>query len=101
MNGRGGIDGTIGMDPTSMGTSEIPRIPVRTEVGQSGPPTRIADLPSVRHLGSESTSLIARTAVELTPTAERTPTLVPRPPPMTFCCMMMASILVSNAKKIA
>lgn len=89
---------STGREPMIMGSSEMPSTPVSTEVGQSGPPTRMQTLPSVSGRGSLRMRRMVRMVVELTPTIERTETFAPSTPPIAFCCMAMASSLVRKAK---
>mmetsp|Transcript_19322 Transcript_19322/g.41131 ORF Transcript_19322/g.41131 Transcript_19322/m.41131 type:complete len:341 (+) Transcript_19322:586-1608(+) len=80
---------STGTEPRSICGSESPMMPVATEVGQSGPPTRIMLLSAVIP-GRCSTTRIERITLEFIPHAARIATRWPRRRPMTSCCMAIA-----------
>mmetsp|Transcript_32761 Transcript_32761/g.80277 ORF Transcript_32761/g.80277 Transcript_32761/m.80277 type:complete len:330 (+) Transcript_32761:362-1351(+) len=86
-----------GSEPISMRHSERRRMPVSTDVGQSGPPTSMATLLGVSRPGAVSILRMLRMSSELTPTALRTPTKRLMSWPISFCCMAIASSFMANA----
>mmetsp|Transcript_25884 Transcript_25884/g.66943 ORF Transcript_25884/g.66943 Transcript_25884/m.66943 type:complete len:263 (+) Transcript_25884:175-963(+) len=89
---------------TTISTGDVPsiicssgsfRMPVVTEVGQSGPPTRMHTLgrPSP---GCSRILRMERIVSEFTPMKERTAILLPMSSPISFCWIMSASSLSPN-----
>ena len=89
-----------GVVPSTMGASRWPRMPMSTEVGQSGPPTSVATLPRVMP-GWLIMTLIARISLELMPTAARTLTYRLRLEPKPTCCIAHAQSLMQNPTSMA
>mmetsp|Transcript_37620 Transcript_37620/g.90372 ORF Transcript_37620/g.90372 Transcript_37620/m.90372 type:complete len:201 (-) Transcript_37620:101-703(-) len=79
-----------GVVPNSIWAGDKPRIPVMTDVGQSGPPHRIPTLARVNP-GSSRICSMARTATLSTPTNLRTVTWDPSMPPMMTCWVHTAA----------
>jgi len=73
-----------GRVPIMTGAHLRSRMPHRTLVGQSGPPTRIATVPSVMP-SSDRMSFMVRVMTVLTPTSCRTQSSFPHGTPMAFC----------------
>mmetsp|Transcript_5147 Transcript_5147/g.7866 ORF Transcript_5147/g.7866 Transcript_5147/m.7866 type:complete len:91 (+) Transcript_5147:851-1123(+) len=84
VNTVGAIRNTTGNVPTNIGHIFKLMIPHNTEVGQSGPPTKIAHLAALNP-GSVRISLIERIMFELIPTKERTFTFPDSRSPINFC----------------
>eukprot|EP00746_Dinoflagellata_sp_MGD_P093411 gnl/MRDRNA2_/MRDRNA2_369523_c0_seq1.p1 gnl/MRDRNA2_/MRDRNA2_369523_c0~~gnl/MRDRNA2_/MRDRNA2_369523_c0_seq1.p1 ORF type:complete len:163 (-),score=22.30 gnl/MRDRNA2_/MRDRNA2_369523_c0_seq1:61-549(-) len=78
-----------GIEPKSIEGRESRRSPVSTEVGQSGPPHKIATFPKDIP-GFFNTISIARIIGLFTPTAARTQSLRLSPSPIHFCCSVIA-----------
>mmetsp|Transcript_20708 Transcript_20708/g.58080 ORF Transcript_20708/g.58080 Transcript_20708/m.58080 type:complete len:258 (-) Transcript_20708:1478-2251(-) len=78
-----------GSVPSSICGKRRWRMPVRTEVGQSGPPTRIATF-SIDSPSLSSIFCIARICTVWMPTSLWTYWYFPKPSPMTFCCIATA-----------
>mmetsp|Transcript_16486 Transcript_16486/g.34001 ORF Transcript_16486/g.34001 Transcript_16486/m.34001 type:complete len:209 (+) Transcript_16486:626-1252(+) len=79
-----------GKVPTKTGKKSQPRIPVVTNVGQSGPPVKMAHFPQVNP-GSAMTTLTALIRSLLTPTICLTATMLPNFFPK-ICCWIVPEI---------
>mmetsp|Transcript_103551 Transcript_103551/g.293402 ORF Transcript_103551/g.293402 Transcript_103551/m.293402 type:complete len:234 (-) Transcript_103551:337-1038(-) len=86
---QGSTKRMIGTVPNSQSKSDRFRTPAKTDVGQSGPPQRIATFPMV-HPDSLNSASMHRMATLCTPTVRLTHTLRPSSPPMHFCCTAQA-----------
>mmetsp|Transcript_86597 Transcript_86597/g.244874 ORF Transcript_86597/g.244874 Transcript_86597/m.244874 type:complete len:266 (-) Transcript_86597:2147-2944(-) len=93
----GMISSATGRVPTKTGRRGRPMIPHMTEVGQSGPPTRIETF-AMSSPGRLRIRFMVRAVELFTPHAWRTPTLPAKKPPMNFCWRVHAKSLMQRQR---
>mmetsp|Transcript_617 Transcript_617/g.1913 ORF Transcript_617/g.1913 Transcript_617/m.1913 type:complete len:268 (-) Transcript_617:201-1004(-) len=90
----------MGNDPICICALDRRKMPVTTDVGQSGPPRRIATF-DTRMPGCDRIRLTARIDTLFTFTNLRTRTLPARFSPIPACCMKMAACLMAQQTRAA
>ena len=93
---QGATKPIIGKVPICIWIKESFNIPVKTDVGQSGPPHNMLTL-AIPIPGFSNIILMARMEIEFTPTICLTQTFVPNFSPKNFCCIATAAVsLIKN-----